>query len=174
MLAADKDIILLEPYHIKEKLLSFNKNVPLPGIALPERLDCLVSQTMDSIQRINRITEIRNTVHSKPDNKDFKPLIAASYSLQHGNIDEAFWLVFLATHFGEEEISKEWNHVRNVYHALGNEPIGLGKRQVLILLVSAGGFNLIKKYCSKMAGLVTTENLNRYWMSIQAKPSLLI
>jgi hypothetical protein len=122
MPVADNDIIQMEPHQIKERLLTFNKKVILPGIVSPARLDCLVNQVMDSIQRINRITEIRNTVHSTPANDDFNPLIAAAYHQQQGNIDEAFWLVFLATHFGEEEITKKWNHVRNVYHAFGNAP----------------------------------------------------
>lgn len=118
--------IIITPHLIREKLVSFDERIPLPGIASPARLDCLVNQINDSVERINRIIDLRNAIHTHSyinrARKDFNPLIAASYYRQQGKIDEAFWLVFLATHFGEDENGTQWNHVRNVYYGLSDAP----------------------------------------------------
>lgn len=118
--------IIITPHLIREKLISFDERIPLPGIASPARLDCLVNQINDSVERINRIIDLRNAVHTHSyinrARKDFNPLIATSYYRQQGKIDEAFWLVFLATHFGEDENGTQWNLVRNVYYGLSDAP----------------------------------------------------
>jgi|SRR6185312_12757341 len=113
--------------YIREKLLTYNRKVPLPGIATLNRLDCLLNQINDSIKRVNVIIELRDTIHSSycidPTNEDFNPLKAAVYYKLQGNLDEAFWLIFLSTHFGDDdENGTNWNHVRNVYRALGDIP----------------------------------------------------
>jgi len=117
---------IVTPHLIREKLISFNEKIALPGITSRARLECLLNQINDSVKRINRITDIRNTIHNTscidPADKDFNPLIAASYYRQQNKIDEAFWLVFLAIHFGEDENGTKWNHVRNVYYGLSNAP----------------------------------------------------
>src|ERR1700722_1092688 len=92
---------------IKAKLISFKKNKNLPGIDTTAKLDCFTRHIVDSIKRIQLVTDIRDKIQN-PDSIDvtrnyFNPLKAAIYHKQHGNIDEAFWLVFLATHFGEDE-----------------------------------------------------------------------
>ena len=118
--------IIVTSHLIREKLISFNDRILLPGIASPARLDCLINQINDSIKRINLITDFRNAIYNPscidPTIEDFNPLCAASYYRQQGKIDEAFWLVFLATHFGEDENGTRWNHVRNVYYGLSNAP----------------------------------------------------
>lgn len=149
--------------HLEERILSFNKRIPLPGIASPLRLESLVKQVLDSIERVNRITSLCNTRHpphyANPSREDFNPLRAAAFHKQQGNIDEAFWLVFLATHFGEDENRTRWSHVRNVYSALGNDvywnwerasndPIGIRKwlQSNKNTLQSNGRFSNHRKY----------------------------
>ncbi|MGP8217095.1 MAG: hypothetical protein ACLQQ4_16115 [Bacteroidia bacterium] len=109
---------------IKAKLTSFKKKRSLPGINTPATLDCFARHIVDSIKRIQMVTDIRDEIQS-PDSidatrGDFNPIKAATYHKQHGNIDEAFWLVFLATHFGEDEKKTKWRWVQDVYCGLGH------------------------------------------------------
>ncbi len=110
---------------IKAKLVSFEKNKNLPGINTIAKLDCFTRHIVDSIKRIQLITDIRDKIQSQDSidvtRNNFNPLKAAIYHKQHGNIDEAFWLVFLATHFGEDEKKTKWRWVQDVYSGLGGE-----------------------------------------------------
>lgn len=100
--------------HIRDKLLSFNRNGSLKGINSNARMDCLVNNIMDSIERVKRT--------SNPSNTYFNPIYLAKVCKEEGNIDEACWLSFHLTHFGEDENNTRWNHVRNVYYGLGSVP----------------------------------------------------
>jgi len=116
------DIVSIKPNHIRAKLRLFNNHL-LKGHSVA-RMECLAKQIADSTQRISHITNLRNTAHSPfctdATRNDFNPLKAAAFHSQHGNIDEAFWLVFLATHFGEDENKTGWRLVKDVYCGLGN------------------------------------------------------
>ena len=118
----DTAIVPIKPAYIRSKLRSFNNHL-LKGHSAA-RLECLVKQIADSTQRINHITNLRNTIHSPictdATREDFNPLKAAAYHSQNGNVDEAFWLVFLATHFGEDEHQSGHRLVKDVYCGLGN------------------------------------------------------
>jgi hypothetical protein len=95
--------------------------MPLPGIVPPPHLDCLVRQMVDSIRRIKYVTIIRNksfsNLYVNPNSIFFDPIKGASYYSQAGNIEEAFWLVFIATHFGKNKKSG-WNLARAIYSGL--------------------------------------------------------
>ncbi|MGP8217706.1 MAG: hypothetical protein ACLQQ4_19205 [Bacteroidia bacterium] len=110
---------------IKKKILSYKKRINLPGINTDAKLDCFIRHIADSIKRIQLITDIRDEIQSLDSidvtRNDFNPLKAALYHKQHGNIDEAFWLVFLATHFGEDEKKTKWRWVQDLYSGLGHE-----------------------------------------------------
>jgi len=78
---------------------------------------------VDSIKRVKYlqlIAERESTIDViNPINEGFNPMLAATYHRQNGNLDEAFWLVFLATHFGKDGIFG-WGYVRNVYSKLNS------------------------------------------------------
>ena len=110
---------------LNNKLTSFSENIrPLPGIDNPVNKQCLVAQMVDSIRRIKYISAIRDkqleSINSNPQFAYFDPLKAASWHKQQGNIDEAFWLIFLSTHFGKNK-NTGWNLCRDVYGKLENQ-----------------------------------------------------
>ncbi|MBI1246003.1 MAG: hypothetical protein GC202_13450 [Alphaproteobacteria bacterium] len=110
---------------ICDLLRSFSRDIrQLPGIAEERRLGSLACQIIDSQRRIKFVRNIsaaRNRI--SPDRVDpssslFDPLKGAAYEARLGNIDEAVWLVFLATHFGKHPIDG-WRLCRDIYGKLG-------------------------------------------------------
>ncbi|QOG03479.1 hypothetical protein [Flavobacterium sp. MDT1-60] len=107
---------------IKQKLQNYTIKT-LPGIVSAVNLDCFTWQMVDSVKRVKYVTTIRDKnisqICTNPNNNAFDPIKAASYYKSIGNIDEAFWLVFLAIHFGKNKKTK-WALVRAVYSGLSN------------------------------------------------------
>lgn len=107
----------------RDLLADFDANhTPLPGLRPAGHLDCLAWQLVESRRRIEFIHFIRDAPHH-PDRADpmsdlFHPLRAAVLNYQQGRIDEAYWLVFLAVHFGKH-IRDGWRLTRDVYGRLG-------------------------------------------------------
>ncbi len=94
----------------------------LPGIQSPEALDSFAHQILDSISRIQYFDAIRCRKIS-PERKNarsdlFDPISASILYMDEGSIEEAFWLAFLATHFGKNRTSG-WRLARDVYGGLG-------------------------------------------------------
>lgn len=111
------DIFLSQ--QIKQRLLEFDEAIqPLPGIKNTLNLNCFIEQIIDSIRRIKYVTTIRDKQLSHfyidPFNTYFDPLKAASWYRQKGNINEAFWLIFLVTHCGRNKRTG-WNLVKELY-----------------------------------------------------------
>jgi len=102
-----------------------SKRYPLPGIARPQRRDALLEQIFESLHRIEYVQRIRerpisgNRANSSSDL--FDPLKAAVLFQIHGDLDEAFWLVFFFVHFGKNARTG-WRLARDVYGALGSSP----------------------------------------------------
>jgi hypothetical protein len=115
MLANDK----LTPEYLRKKLLSFNEKIPLKGLHSTSRFDCFLYQLMDGLKRIDNVTCLLNTIQIKPCLEEFNPLAAAVYYKQQGNLNEAFWLAFLSTNFGEHEVHR-WQLVQDIYYGLSN------------------------------------------------------
>lgn len=96
----------------------------LQGLNTPEKRVVFIDQIVDSIRRV----EFARTLESRPISKSridpnsdlFDPLRAAVWYRIGGNIEEASWLVFLATHFGKS-VESEWRLARDVYGALGQD-----------------------------------------------------
>lgn len=109
---------------IDQKLKDY-KTRKLPGITNPNARHCLILQIVDSIRRIEYVKVIKNKDLSlsakNPHKEGFNPLKAASWNKQNGEIDEAFWLIFLLTHFGKN-LKTKWNLVQDVYGKLGDNP----------------------------------------------------
>jgi Alpha-glutamyl/putrescinyl thymine pyrophosphorylase clade 3 len=95
---------------------------PLPGLAPAGHIDCLVAQLVDSLRRTEFIFKVRDKIHSPkravPGSGLFDPLRAAAMHSRAGNVDEAFWLVFIATHFGKHA-TDGWRLAEAVYGKLG-------------------------------------------------------
>lgn len=91
----------------------------LPGINNNNSLRTFVSQVFESLKREYYLSFIKRNIQNldcaDPNNKKtFNPLKASVYHYQNGNIDEAYWLIFLSVHFGRHRNS-EWHYVREVY-----------------------------------------------------------
>lgn len=93
-----------------------------PGLADGQSLEPLVLQFIDSLRRVEFAYHIRNTrMHPdrmNPASSLFDPLRAAVLRSRLGETDEAWWLVFLATHFGKHH-TDGWRLARDVYGMLG-------------------------------------------------------
>lgn len=105
------------------ELRRFDKQVmALPGIHPPGYLDCLVEQLVDSLRRIEFAYRVRDGHHDPrrmdPHTPLFDPLKAAVLRLRRGEVDEAYWLVFLATHFGKHA-QDGWRLAKDIYGRLG-------------------------------------------------------
>lgn len=134
----------------------------LLGVQLPASLDCLAAQLVDSIKRVRYATTIgqrpmQGAALTDAGAASFNPIKAAVWQQQHGNLEEACWLVLLATHFGKHG-RHGWGLLRAVYGGLGGRPWNWarvstnlqGFRQWLAAheaaLHQAGGFGNHRKY----------------------------
>lgn len=90
----------------------------IPGISYFQEYTVFARQLVDSIRRVEYVRIISKKNHAPqradPSSDIFDPLRAAAIHMQAGNIDEAFWLVFLATHFGKNADSG-WRLARDIY-----------------------------------------------------------
>lgn len=116
-----------------------NANRRLPGVQLAQRRRTFIEQVIDSMRRIEFIEVIRDRDKSPlrvvPELGIFDPLRAAVIFNQEGQLDEACWLTFLATHCGKHK-SHGWNLVRAIY--AGD---GVGARwSWLAITQNIGGF----------------------------------
>lgn len=108
---------------LNDRLLSFDQNkTALYGIRNDKVRAVLVEQFLESIHRINFVRLIRQRELSDrradPTDEMFDPLKAAILHQRRGNIEEAFWLVFLFVHFGKNS-KGGWRYAREVYGRLG-------------------------------------------------------
>lgn len=94
----------------------------LPGLAGGGHVETLVAQLIDSLRRIEFAHHLRDARHDParmdPSSSLFDPLRAAVLRNRSGETDEAWWLVFLATHFGKHAVDG-WCLARDVYGKLG-------------------------------------------------------
>jgi hypothetical protein len=110
--------------HVASLIDSLNqfKDAPLNGLVNDNYTKIFAEQIVDSIRRIEYMATIGKRDISvdrlNPLSKEFDPLKAALYYKRNDNVDEAFWLVFLATHFGKSEKSG-WLLCADIYGALG-------------------------------------------------------
>jgi len=99
-----------------------NDGLQLPGINALENKAAFVEQLVESIRRVEYVAVIGSRAISAnradPSSDFFDPIRAAVLMVQAGNLEEASWLVFLATHFGKASRTG-WLLTRDVYGALG-------------------------------------------------------
>ena len=95
----------------------------LPGVSEPPNLNSFVEQLIESIRRVQYVSVIRqrDISRARTDPTDpvmFDPLRAAIVCQRGGEIEEAFWLVFLFVHFGKHRTGL-WRYVREIYGRFG-------------------------------------------------------
>lgn len=121
MTARIKDKVEFE--NISILLDSFSNDVlSLVGLTSPKRKSVLTAQLIDSIRRVEflRIKSERAksaSLHT-PYSKSFEPLGGAAVLLKAGQTDDAYWLVYLATHFGKHKVDG-WNLTEDFYGRFG-------------------------------------------------------
>ena len=108
---------------LSTRLDGFSANqISLVGMNSVNRKSALIAQIIDSIRRTEylRLISIRsNSVNlSTPYSGSFHPLAGAAAMFKAGHIDDAYWLVYLATHFGKHK-QDGWNLTEDVYGKFG-------------------------------------------------------
>ena len=108
-------------------LIAFGKERRhLPGIDTPAAFETFLEQLLESVHRVKYVSVIKTRKLSErslnPRDEMFDPVKAAILHHRNGRIDEAFWLVFLLTHFGKP-LKGGWQYVRDVYGCLGEGDI---------------------------------------------------
>ena len=95
----------------------------MPGVGDLVRRTVFIEQLLESIHRIQFIGIMRTRPLSDrrtdPGDELFDPLKAAILRQRQGEIEEAFWLVFLFVHFGKHTRAG-WRYAREVYGRLGD------------------------------------------------------
>lgn len=108
---------------LTRSLDEFESNVRrLPGLRAQNSRNCYVLQLVDSIHRVNyvRLVASRDVSPRRSDPRDelFDPLKAAIWHFRGGDLDEAFWLLFLFVHFGKHRRGG-WRYLSEVYGRRG-------------------------------------------------------
>lgn len=103
-------------------LLEYAAAFPLPGIADDIARSVLVEQLVESCRRVDFVTSIGDRdispERANPHSQMFDPIRAAILKMRNDQTDEAYWLIFLAIHFGKHS-QDGWELTRNVYGRLG-------------------------------------------------------
>lgn len=110
---------------LEVQLLAFHQGtMPLHGVAPPENMLAFVWQLIDSLQRVSYVQTVRarpiSVARADPRSPYFDP-IRAAVALSMRQIEEAFWLVFLATHCGCN-LRTKWQLAAELYGASEGEP----------------------------------------------------
>ena len=111
-------------HQLDERLNAFHHTTHnLPGIQPKARRDTFLAQVVESIRRVRYVAVMSERDVSKrradPNDELFDPQKAAILFQRKGELDEAFWMVFLFVHFGKHSRSG-WRYARKVYGRLGD------------------------------------------------------
>lgn len=117
-----KDIALAS--ELEKKLNQYQNIRPMPGIVSATNRQSFIEQIIESIRRIDYVHTIKQRdIHASradPNSELFDPLKAALLKYRAGDVDEAFWLVFLSVQFGKH-LKDEWRLTRDIYGGLGQQ-----------------------------------------------------
>ena len=109
--------------HLGAALTLFDRDKrALAGIADPAARETFIEQVLESIRRVSYVSKIATRGISErrtdPNDELFDPIKAAILFQRQGNIEEAFWMVFLLVHFGKHARAG-WRYARGIYGRLG-------------------------------------------------------
>lgn len=110
---------------INERLATFHhESRGLPGIQPLPRREVFLAQVIESVRRVRYVSVMRHRGVSErradPNDELFDPLKAAVFFQEQGELDEAFWMVFIFVHFGKHSRGG-WRYARQVYGCLGEQ-----------------------------------------------------
>lgn len=108
---------------LRAALETHSRNVrPLPGVAADAVRETLALQMIASLRRLEYTDLIKardiDPARADPQSPLFDADRAAVFHARNGDVDEAVWLAFLATHFGKHGVHG-WRRLRDVYSELG-------------------------------------------------------
>lgn len=110
---------------ISRRLNRFERVRPLLGIGDAVAREVFIEQLFESIHRVQYVDVILqrqiSALSQNPASESFDPIKAAILAQRRGDMDEAFWLVFLSVHFGKH-VRAGWGFVRDIYGAMGEDP----------------------------------------------------
>lgn len=98
-----------------KRLIEFQKMHKLPGLEMEESRLVFIAKLMDSQKSLRARKMHKFSGSIDPDKNDFNPLKAIWEHSQKKCFDEAVWLIFLTTHFGEDAAES----IRNFYGKFG-------------------------------------------------------
>ncbi len=104
--------------------LYLNEHGEIPGLSTPARREAFAKQCIDSMRRVQFVRTIQSRdldpKRADPTSDMFDPIRAAVMRYAQGDVEEASWLVFLATHFGRHR-SHGWKTTAQVYAGEGSQ-----------------------------------------------------
>ena len=111
---------------LSHQLDSFSQELQgLPGIADPAVKIVFIEQMLESIRRVRYVSVIHrrhiSPLRISPSSELFDPLKGAVHFQRLGNVEEAYWMVFLFVHFGKNR-NTGWRLARDVFGRLGEAP----------------------------------------------------
>ncbi len=109
--------------NLEKLVLEFSKETcKLSGVTGKAERNSFVRQIVDSIRRVDYVEAIRRrdicNERRLPESEMFDPLKAALLFKAEDNLDEAFWMVFIFTHFSKNK-KTGWLLAREIYGGLG-------------------------------------------------------
>lgn len=111
-----------ERQRIVAELTSAKGPLGLAGLVNQATIETLALQFVASQRREDYYKAVQgkqvSAARSDPNNPSFDAERAVAYHMQHGNVDEAGWLIFLMTYFARPA-SSGWLRLRDVYGKLG-------------------------------------------------------
>jgi len=110
---------------LEAALRAFDQKVRrLPGIRKATKCVALIEQLLESVHRVKYVSVVDarepSGFYADPASVFFDPLKAAMVHRRNGQIDEAFWLIFLFVHFGKSRRTG-WRLARDVYGSLNGD-----------------------------------------------------
>jgi hypothetical protein len=108
---------------LEKRLVAFDQRKhSLLGIRTRESRKTFVEQLVESLRRIRYIAVMSHrdisAFRADPSSALFDPVKAAVLHQRAGDLEEAFWMVFLFVHFGKHR-QTGWRLARDVYGSLG-------------------------------------------------------
>jgi hypothetical protein len=95
---------------------------PLVGLTNEARRSVLAAQILDSIRRIEYLNAVsarsKSSALHTPYSGSFEPFGGAAVLHKAGAVDDAYWLIYLATHFGKHK-DDGWNLTEDIYGRFG-------------------------------------------------------
>lgn len=116
-----------EAGRLEKALVAFERDAgALPGLRREEARTAFVEQMVESVRRGRYLEKVKqgdsSALRKEPGAASFDPHRAAVLHSRAGDLDEAAWLVFLATHFGKHRRAG-WAYARAVYGARSGEAV---------------------------------------------------